>query len=42
MKPDGTLVVKPEQDALQLLADREGLSPELLRQTLRASPAVSP
>ena len=37
MKPDGTLVVKPEQDALQSLADRESLSPESLRQTLCAS-----
>ena len=37
MKPDGSLVVKPEQDALQSLADREGLSPESLRQTLRSS-----
>ena len=37
MKPDGSLVVKAEQDALQSLADREGLSPESLRQTLRSS-----
>ncbi len=37
MKPDGSLVVKPEQDALQSLAEQEGLSPESLRQTLRSS-----
>jgi uncharacterized protein YidB (DUF937 family) len=34
MKPDGTLSVKPERDALQQLALSAGVSPEILSQQL--------
>ena len=34
IKPDGTLSVKPERDALQQLALSAGLSPEILSQQL--------